>query len=461
MQTAKIDVQALRQAIRAKVDALPQRDLIAAHDARFWSEEVVAQYGELAHWHVARAGGFGGSQIGALVRNHLGQRADHSSAHDIVEGALLRRLPDDPNGAMQRGVWMEPHHREFFYKRWSAVRDESGFNKLAASTGVRSWMRYSPDELCFMSAAVLGGPANERVRILGDFKAPTEAHGVNFEYLCQLNMGHAICTHQGIKVDGLMLSQFDWKNWALRDEWVDADEELQKHIVTAGDHYWNEYVMKGQVPAYVLKPRLDPSGQIVQEVAAPLGQLSKLKALATFVKDKIDELEEQVKPKLQGLRFGGAKLVIGGLSYSAQQQVDVEKARELLPHDVLASLPLKAQAEKRYDEKALTERLKQLDPQVNLKAFLKPSNLDSDALREALEAHGHDPDQVVTEKLVARVDKTVAEQTTVWAQAHVHQLIGAATQAAAVEHLTADGGEDDENDREGHSSLRHVPASRS
>ena len=462
MHTGKQDVTELRRQVRVKVDALPQRDLIEEHDARFWSEEVVERYGQLALWHATRAGGFGGSQIGALVRNSLGLRADHSSAHDIVEGALLRRLPDEPNGHMQRGVWMEPHHREMFYVKWGARRDEAGFKLLSESTGVRSWMRYSPDELCFMSGAVLGMPGDRLVRILGDFKAPTEARGVNFEYQCQLAMGNSICRHVGLKVDALMLSQIDWANWELRDEWVDSSEELEGHIVAAGDYYWNEFVMKGQVPPYVRKPLLDPAADAVQSLAGPLTQLARMKSLGGFVEKKIAELEEQIKPKLAELRFGDAKLAMGGMSYSASQVIDMDKARDLLPLQVLQELPLNKKSTKRYDEDKLVKALRQAAPGTDLKAFLKPDNLDAEAVREALAAAGADPDAVVTEKITGRVDKGIAEQTVAWAQAHISQLVGDAQRAAsAINDLPDSTGGDDEDDREGQSSLRHVPGSRS
>lgn len=458
MQIRKADVQELREAVRQKVDALPQRDLIAEHDARFWIEEVVEKYGELALWHASRAGGFGGSQIGTLVRNHLGLRADHSSAHDIVEGALLRRIPDEPNGHMRRGVWMEPHHREMFYDRWGARRDEEGFKLLSSSTGARSWMRYSPDELCWMPGAVLEQPA-AAVRILADFKAPSTAHKVNFEYQCQLAMGNVICRQVGLQVHGLMLSQFDWANWDMKDEWVESSEELENHLTAAGDHYWNEFVLRGLVPPYVQRPRLDPSGDIVNEVAAPLTQLSRLKALASFVDKKVEELEAQVKPKLAELRFGMAKLTVGGISYSATQDIDMEQVREKLPQAVLEDLPLQRSSTKRWDEKMLVARIKAIAPQADLKDCLKVNNLEADAVRAALIEHGADPDAIVTEKLISRVDKGVAEQTVMWAQTHVEQLIGGAAHAVAALVNVSAVGEDDE-DREGHSTLRHVPGSR-
>lgn len=463
MQIANEDVQALRKQVRAMVDRLPQRDVIANHDARFWCEEVVDRYGALATWHAARAGGFGGSQIGALVRNHLGQRADHSSAHDIVEGALLRRVPDEPNGHMQRGIWMEPHHREMFYARWGALRDEEGFKKLSSSTGPRTWMRYSPDELCFMSGVVLGLPPERKLRVLGDFKAPTTAHKVNFEYQCQLGMGNQICRHIGLPVDALILSQFDWANWGLLDQWVDVDEELEKQIVLAGDHYWNGYVMRGQVPPHVLKPRLDPSAPAIQELAAPLTQLARLKALKSHVEARVEKLEAQIKPKLAEVRFGEAKLVLGGMSYSAQQQIDLDKVVEVLPVEALAKVPLSAGSSKRWDEDKLVARLRDLGVRTaDLKDCLKPGNLDAEGLREALGNSGLDADALVTEKLVGRVDKDVAARTVAWAESHVTQLIGGAAQtASAVEtSLAADDAEGEENDREGLSSLRQVPGSR-
>lgn len=431
------------------INGLPQREAIVEGDARHWVAEVVERYDDLSIWHAIRAGGFGGSQIGALVRNHCGQRADHQqSAHDIVEGALLRRLPDEPNGQMRRGVAMEPQHRQWFYEKHGAVRDTKGFETLSKNTGPRPWMRYSPDDLVFMSLQLQGHA--EPKRWLIDFKAPTQvdlSESVSFQYVCQLHMGRLVCEHNDVRIHGLLLSQFDWATWQLKDDIVEYAPQLDELITAAGDHYWS-YVLRGQVPPYVRKNKIDADA-FAPEVRDAASRLARLKAINTALEKQVEALEAQIKPVLEKFQFGSSALALNGITFTAVPKPDEEKIRAAVPAEILAGVPLK-RGKKRYDEDAMVAALRERG--VDLAGFAKPGNMDGDALYAVLCEHGFDAEALMQEQLRGTVDKKLAEQASAWVGREFAELIGTP--------IDADGDAGGEqNDRDGQETQRNVPRS--
>lgn len=414
-----LNLKEIRERTQAIIDRLPQRDLIDSADARAWLDEVMHRFPEQAPWHATRAGGFGGSQIGELVRNFHGVRGDHSSAHDIVESSLLRRTPDAPTSDMLRGVGVEEWHRQWFMQKYMAQRDDAGFRLLSKSTGPREWMRYSPDELCFMPQGTfdvqreLRPGEDPRPRVLGDYKAPSQVSDrdlISYQYKCQLHMGKLVLEHNGLNVDGMILSQFDWKGWRLKDDVVYHDPDMDQHIMQAGDHYWFECVMKGRVPEYVRKERLDEGldAALKERFANASFAFSRLKAFSGVLEEEASKIMSDMKESLGDFQFGSAKLMLDGVSVSASPVFDEDKVRDLLPEAVFNQIPLKGNTTRRYDQDAMVKALRDLG--VDTKEFLLPKNLDGNALYETLLENGVDADGVMTESLRFLVNKQVTEQ---------------------------------------------------
>jgi hypothetical protein len=450
--------QDIKNKVMQILDGHPHRGAILDSDMRFWIDEVVGKYGDLAIWHAKRAGGFGGSQIGALVKNFQNLRADHEqTANEIVATCLLRKTPDEPTGPMRRGIEMEAYHRQRFYKKHHAVRDQQGFDALSAGQGTRAWMRYSPDDLVLMAAPVSTEVSPDVLhRVLLDYKAPTtvdDAQGISFQYACQLHMGRMVCTANNVHVDGLMLSQFDWSIWDMKDDSIAHIPELDTLIEAAGDHYW-QFVLRGELPAFVRKERLsdEVSDAIKAEVGTELEKLAKLSAVGTWVDAQIKELKAVVSPKLQEVRFAGARFAHGGMSYTAPPQFDEAKIAELLPVEVLESIPLGKSDAKRYDDDSMAKRLRELGE--DMKLYLKPANLDAEALHAALVQNGLNADGLMTEKLRGTVSKDLKAQTQTWIEHTFSDLLKTpkAEVSAANEEVTTD-------DREGRLMTRYAPRS--
>jgi len=195
---------ALERRVWDIVDRLPQREAIRTADATAWVDDVVAKHGEAALWHATRLGGFGGSEIGVLIRNRHGERADHgASAHDIVEAKLMRRAPLEETSHLRRGHENEDLHAQRFWAKWGAVRDVAAYEALKNAKGSHPWMRYSPDDVVRMPLRVDVGDDGRPVFVrtkqasllwLIDYKAPSQVDAsarIAMQYAAQLHQGQS------------------------------------------------------------------------------------------------------------------------------------------------------------------------------------------------------------------------------------------------------------------------------
>ena len=397
---------------RTIIDRFAHREVLREADIRDWLASVIGMHGEAAIWHATRASGFGGSDIGVLVRNFQGHRADHqASAHEIIEGKLLRRLPDEDTCHLRRGHENEAAHAQRYYVKY-AVRDEAAFLALTRATGLRPWMRYSPDEVALHPSdrpnPNLGG--RNVVRILGDYKAPSVVDGdaaVHFQYACQLHQGGMICAANGIHLDGLQLSQFDWAHWELKDDYVPYDPELAKLILAAGDHY-ADFVMRGEVPPYVFTPKFEKQ----DELAALYGErgqvLAQVVAMSKAMEKEADFRSDELKASLQGFRLAGTKLSLGDLSVTCVTMVDHNAVAKVVTKEEAAALrKAKPGKDVSWDAEAMALRLSELgvDPMQ-----YRTDKFDPDLAYEFLAAKGLDPEQFMTEQIRIAPSKFLKDQ---------------------------------------------------
>ena len=410
------------------VNALPQRAAIAESDARLWVEEVISAHGEAAIWHAIRLNGFGGSEIGVLARNHAGQRADHqASAHDIVEGKLMRRAPLESTAHLRRGHENEEPHSLRFWAKYGAVRDQASFDALKNAQGQRQWMRYSPDDLVLMPLMLVqddDGVFTARMtpgqmhRWLIDYKAPSkveEGDEIAFQYACQLSQGAILCAENGVDLDGMMLSQFDWANWALKDDVITWDENLGRMVIEAGDHYW-DYVLKGQVPGYIRKQEMPGTEEFAREHLTAAQMYASLAALASASDKRASEIKSLLVEPISGKRMGDQKISFGVgrpvLTLAAKQMMDREAVKKAFTASDLLACSSKTAV---YDADAMAAYLRAND--VDLKQFRK-YDLDATKVYARAAEIGLDPDILVGEQLTLSPDKLLKEQMTAYIDQH-------------------------------------------
>lgn len=394
------------------VNALAHRSAIVESDARAWVQEVVGMHGEAAIWHAIRLNGFGGSEIGVLVRNHAGLRADHqASAHDIVAGKLMRKTPSESSGHLQRGHENEESHAKRFYAKYGATRDVEAYNALKDSQGKHPWMRYSPDDVVRMPVELRMTPegvyypsqaeANDGRRWLIDYKAPSkveQGEEVAFQYGCQLTQGAILCAENGIQIDGMMLSQFDWANWVLKDDVVAWDEQIGHMVLDAGDHYW-QFVTQGKVPDYIRTPEMTGMDEYTREHLTAAQMYASLSALSTAAKDQADKLREILLKPVNKMRLNGQKISFGEVNAAPTLTL---QAKQMLDRDAV---------KKYFSQEQLDacSGAKKLNPDL-MEAYLRSANVDLKPFRVA------DLDATKVYALAAQIgldaDVLVAEQLT-------------------------------------------------
>lgn len=415
------DTDALKVQLRARLDALPQRDAIAASDANQWIDYMANVMPHDAMWHMIRAGGVGGSEIGGLVRNYLGHRADHEfSAHDWAEAKLLRRTPAPAQGVLRRGHEMEPIHAKRFYEEFNTTRDIESYNKLSKAQGSAIWMRYSPDEMVLLERPTtfdqVDGPISLNGRLLVDYKAPTEvdaAAHIAFQYSCQLHQGAILCQEQGIEIVGAMLSQFNWATWSLKNDFVQINPDLCELIKEAGDHYW-DFVMRGEIPEYIVRGRLELDTQVRDEYAEVATRIAQLNSIKTLCEKTSDDLRDKL---IKGLRLdsfrvdGQAIEFKDALKLTAPASLDDEAVRAALPVEVYESLLVKETGQK-YDTDAMVAHLKESG--VDVKRFKKTQKVDPSRAFDALLAAGLDPEKFIAEKPRLTVAKEMKSRAEDW-----------------------------------------------
>lgn len=277
---SKKDIDALKASARQVLLEHPMYGVISER-IEPWLERVAKVDPERLVWHARRTLGFGGSEIGVLVKNRRGEKGNFgSSAGDIVKGKLLMSAPFGSRGPIKRGNDLEPLNGYEFKKLCCAQTIQEGIALLSESRSERGRLRYSPDDMVVINyyqyeekrahftnkgyghlMPELPNPEfKDELLALVDYKCPTEvkreANGnpmADFEYVCQLTGGTGLLMEQGFSPDLCMLTQWDMSAWEPVPLVVQYDPNLYAEIIDACEYYWDGFVMNNLVPEPVTR----------------------------------------------------------------------------------------------------------------------------------------------------------------------------------------------------------------
>jgi len=249
-------IPAGREALLARIAGLPQAAVIPDDRRRDWLDRVLAADAERAAWHVARAGGFGGSEAHILAA-WGGWEAEEEgprwgSPERLVRQKLLMMAPEPPGVDAARGLALEPVIRGLFEENMLAERTWRHRDDLKALLDAHAhpgmpWLRASIDAVYDIDGEIW----------IIDFKAPSEASLERQRerpapaYAAQLNHYALLAEGLGVRVGGLGVALLDYRYFArapvLFHE-VGASPELRRAISVGGEALWNDFVMRGRVP---------------------------------------------------------------------------------------------------------------------------------------------------------------------------------------------------------------------
>lgn len=294
--------------LKALIDHLPQRDVIDQEDIDTWVDRTLrmsikrteleqgadqASMGDVhAHalWHVRRASGIGGSEIGTIVKNHRGETGNFTSATNLAREKLLKMAPMRSTEEMARGIRAEPWIQKIYHQDTGARTDTPTLDLLRGFRWEnRPFLIGTPDDIVFLS---------DGKRRITDYKAPSadvcaeyDRNGVSFDYVCQVHHYGAIAWAAGRKVTDMEIATLDPRSFRVVRHPVSFDEALIGEIMKAGRDFWDEHVMKGLIPEDIAPDKLDVADASVREMTA---EMTMLKMTADEIAKRQNDLSERI-----------------------------------------------------------------------------------------------------------------------------------------------------------------------
>ncbi|EPX83514.1 YqaJ viral recombinase family protein [Salipiger mucosus] len=332
----------IRDQMREIIYSTPQASVLEEAHVERWMDRVLENEPDRALWHCIRLQGSGGSEVGPLSKSLRGEANNFTSAHQICAGKLCIIPPGKGDEHTRRGQVLEDLVRDVFETQMEA----KGF-KLERLTEERErdienkendkyfWMRSSLDE--FYRVTYPDGKTTEKWVV--DFKCPspdmmakyvsdctkimeqTEAEtelgyviprgetrracGWDKEpefddYIYQLHHYREDADIKGVEVDRTVLAVFDYMRASMTMFDVEYDPEVVAGIVEASEFYWNEFVLKGQVPPPEKKQVIDPE-HIDDEIKEAAANFVKYKTVESQFKDKSATVRARIEDELAGV----------------------------------------------------------------------------------------------------------------------------------------------------------------
>lgn len=328
--------------MRQILEALPQLPVINQADANRWVEGITRYHAPRAAWHAKRLHGIGGSEMGALVSFYRGESSTgFSDAKEIVEGKLMKRLPQFETFHMRRGNALEDLARQAYLKSSSGVVDHQATAALRAAKSIPGYefMVGNPDEIVLVNGK----------RYVVDYKVPnTFSDAVEFDYEVQLHHYATLAKLAGVRIDGLVLAKLDippqmseylTKNIngfephqvaQLVDSivnvnlpgcrivpiTVDLQRPLQAELLAAGRDCWNDYVLKGEIPQLRSKQELDLEGKVKLDLARYQQQYLMAKSGISYLESVVKGSQAGMTKILEGVNYDGKQFPLDAVRVS-------------------------------------------------------------------------------------------------------------------------------------------------
>lgn len=331
-----------------RIARLPQARLIDQADALRWVQRVLAIDPTRAIWHVARAGGVGGSEAGSLVAWAYETFQSRNTAEQLAKNKLLILPPYRSNDDTARGSFLEPHVQAVYEARLDAEgrtwrrRDDIKARVEAAPHPQYPWLRASLDGVYEVDGRV----------VLVDFKCPSEEtlqsylrHQDFHDYRAQLNHYCLVAEGHGERIDDLVLALYDYRRAGtvgVHAIPIERDPALMDQIVAASSAFWNDHVLQGVVPEESVTPVLRADNGVPAEIEAQARRAVILKITSDRATKAWDEARADIEHWVSSTgALGDGELRLGDFSGSEgedpQAGLLVIKGKSVLDVDAAAA----------------------------------------------------------------------------------------------------------------------------
>ena len=378
------------------LDKLPQKSFLSHEVVLNWFKRTLLIDRERLRWHIIRTGGFGGSEMGGLVDSMHGIKNFRNTAYSLISGKLFLKTPSKSEPAMERGNIME----DFAQSRFEHKLSKLGLRWERLDDIKKNVIEDRPNEQYPSIRSSLDGlyKVNGEVWIV-DFKCPSadvmkEYKGIGekllfksqslknttfsqyfvpnkqnrerigfkshlpFEdYIYQLHHYLVDAECKDVKIDRTVLAVFDYQEGAdsVLIE-VQRDENVIKDIIDASSYFWEQYVLKGQIPPPDNNEYFEAQN-IPDDIQLKIEEFTNLKIMISEFTKKADDARKEIE--------------------------DWVSTHTKLDGTILKLDSLEVKADLKYNEDQVENRLLELGfSNEEIDAMREPGNYDTKALKE-------------------------------------------------------------------------------
>lgn len=269
-------------------------------------DEIEQEHGDIPvdEWHLARAGGIGGSDAAAVVG--CSPYRDSLAVWAEKRGLLVPDEPDDMD-AVEMGLALEPVVLSRFARKGPGIREaELWVPRLVVADEERPWLRCTPDGLVIDE----GGLALVQIKTASESKRGHDTP-VHYELQCRHEMAatgidrcYLVTLYGGRYLDWQLLRREPTiENWLL-----DAEAKLWAHVEGGTD--LPEELRYGTLDTRVATLRKlhpDDDGEIIEmppELVSVSETLHGVRRQLRELRDAEESLEDQIRAAI-GKHAGG------------------------------------------------------------------------------------------------------------------------------------------------------------
>lgn len=378
-------------AIVAAISKLPQQQHLSPEQVTRFVEQL-RRLDKSPAFYIERLKGFGGTEVGALLRHAVPQFAEapgacFKNAYQIVMEKLMRAVPLLPTPQARRGSLLEPLIRDVFVGTMPGIERYNHAFEVTRTHATHSCLRGEIDDAFTTS----------RYKFVVDYKSSQEQFdALPFDYDCQIHTYAAIAASNGCKFDrGLVVGLHapepvlealarvaeqrhekpeHYSNWVkvLTDH--DAGGiQIQRYPVHIAEkkcqviekivpEFWSRFVMKGE-----LLPFAEPSREMPQELHDKLTRILEKSGEVIAAHVATDSIKSKLNDEMRSLLLGfdptdsfkDLHTTVYGKS-----EFDMDSAIAALDADGVC-LERYTEIAKQYDREKLLRKIDELGGEIN------------------------------------------------------------------------------------------------
>ena len=352
------------------LDTLPQKAFLSHEAVLNWFKRTLLIDRERLRWHIIRTGGFGGSEMGGLVDSMHGIKNFRNTAYSLISGKLFLRTPSKSEPAMERGNIMEDFAQLRFEDklnklgyRWErldyikkhVIEDKSneqypsirssldGLYKVNGETwivdfkcpstdvmreykGIGEKLNFKSKALKYSTFSQFFVPNSEnRKRISFSSHLPFE------DYIYQLHHYLVDAECKDVKIDRTVLAVFDYQEGAdsVLIE-IERDEAIIKDIIDASSYFWEQYVLKGQIPPPDNNEYFEAQN-VPEDIQICIEEFTDLKLLISEFTKRADEVRKEIEVWVKNnTKLSDSILKLDSLEVKAKLEFNSEQVEHRL-----------------------------------------------------------------------------------------------------------------------------------